>query len=185
MKVIVLTLTTLAIGAGWGAWWLIPTHQGVAWILLFVGLSADLFDGFFARRYNVVSTFGAWLDTVADVALYILFPLRFWMIHFHLPAWVAVAVLAAGLFRLARFSTRGFMQTSGRLSYAGLPVYYLQILLAVTLVWSMPAPMLGMILLSMLVLMVSTISVHKTSVRTFVIGLAVYAVVVVRRLYGN
>jgi cardiolipin synthase len=47
--------------------WLSPFHQGVASTIIFiVAALTDWIDGFLARRWNQTSSFGAFLDPVAD-----------------------------------------------------------------------------------------------------------------------
>ncbi len=47
--------------------WLTPYEQGVASTIVFiVAAVTDWFDGFLARRWNQTSSFGAFLDPVAD-----------------------------------------------------------------------------------------------------------------------
>ncbi|MBC3935060.1 CDP-diacylglycerol--glycerol-3-phosphate 3-phosphatidyltransferase [Undibacterium sp. CY7W] len=47
--------------------WLSPFHKGLASTIVFiVAAVTDWFDGFLARRWNQTSSFGAFLDPVAD-----------------------------------------------------------------------------------------------------------------------
>lgn len=75
----------------------LPFEQGrfYAGILFLLGAATDWLDGFIARRFNMVSRFGAFLDPVADkllvaVTLVILVEVyaQFWMV---LPAMVIIA----------------------------------------------------------------------------------------------
>ena len=75
----------------------VPFEQGrfYAGILFLLGAATDWLDGFIARRFNMVSRFGAFLDPVADkllvaVTLVILVEVyaQFWMV---LPALVIIA----------------------------------------------------------------------------------------------
>lgn len=185
MKAVVLGLTSSAVIFGWTSWVLLPTHQQPAFILLIIALTADLFDGYVARRWNITSRLGAWLDTLADIFLYLLFPLRYWQAHDHLPMMVFVLVLGAGLFRLIRFSLQGLKKTNSGLKYTGLPVYYLQIFLALTLIIQLPTIWLSTILALISILMVSRLPIPKTSVRSFVVGLVAYVVIIIITQYGG
>ena len=42
---------------------------GIAAVVFFVAAATDFFDGWLARRWNITSTLGAFLDTVADKLL--------------------------------------------------------------------------------------------------------------------
>lgn len=185
MKWLVTALSTTNILLAWAAFYFLPKHPDVAFTLLFCGLLGDLLDGFLARRWQVTSRTGTWLDSLSDVALYLLFPLRYWVIHNGLPLPVALVVMAAGIFRLIRFSLRGFIPSQKGLSYAGVPVYYLQIVLAVTLVAPLSLAWLIGMLVAISVLMVSTIPIRKASLRTFVLGLGIYVVLYFFSRHGN
>lgn len=185
MKWLVTSITSIAIVGGWAACGLLFTNELLAFTLLFIALVADLLDGYAARRWHVVSRMGVWLDSTADVALYLLFPLTFWVIHTEVDYWVVVIVASCGLFRLVRFSVRGGLGSSPNgLTYAGLPVYYIQILLALTLVMMPSKLFLSALLLIISFLMVTLLPVRKTSVRTFIVGLVVYFCIIVIR-YGR
>lgn len=78
------------------AWLLWEARYVEALILTAVAGASDAVDGWFARRFDAVSQFGAALDPVADkllvASLYIVFALQG-----HLPVWLAVIVLGRDL----------------------------------------------------------------------------------------
>ncbi len=49
--------------------WLLPYHQYLGWIACWIFVVAsitDFFDGYFARKYNIETVFGSFLDPIAD-----------------------------------------------------------------------------------------------------------------------
>jgi CDP-diacylglycerol--glycerol-3-phosphate 3-phosphatidyltransferase len=66
-------------------------------MLLFVLASlTDLFDGLIARRYNLVTTMGKFLDPLADKLLIVSVLVMLAWLHW-LPAWMAVVVICREL----------------------------------------------------------------------------------------
>jgi CDP-diacylglycerol--glycerol-3-phosphate 3-phosphatidyltransferase len=47
-------------------------------IFVILALATDLLDGYFARRYQQVTEFGARLDSLGDMAIYLVVPLSVW-----------------------------------------------------------------------------------------------------------
>lgn len=174
MKWIVTSVSATNILFAWGAFFFLPKNADVAFTLLFIALLGDLLDGFLARRWHVTSKVGTWLDSASDLPLYLLFPVRYWMTTNDLPLAVASVIVLAGVFRLIRFSLRGYLSTPTGLSYVGLPVYFLQILLAITILVPLPLSWLVGLLVLISLLMVSTLPIRKISVPTFLVGLVAY-----------
>jgi cardiolipin synthase (CMP-forming) len=88
--------------------WLLISNAYAAALIAFVaaGLS-DAVDGFLARRFNVVSELGAYLDPLADKALLVSIYVTLAILQV-LPEWLAIAVvtrdvLIIGAVLLSRF----------------------------------------------------------------------------------
>lgn len=76
-----------------------PLSPGFLFVYLLAGAS-DILDGFFARRWNVSSRVGAYLDSAADfllfaVLLLIFIPLFVW------PFWIVCGMVAIAAVRIA------------------------------------------------------------------------------------
>ena len=100
----------------------IPLSFGFA----LLAFGCDILDGFFARRLQVASNAGRIADSCADVPLYLLYPAVV-VLHFFGEGILIVALLvfvASGIFRLIRFTRRGFMVNDGALAYEGVPVFF-------------------------------------------------------------
>lgn len=74
--------------------WLIVTDELLAAFLVFLiaGLT-DALDGFFARRFNWVTTLGAYLDALADKALLVSVYATLGFFG-HLPPWLVILVIS-------------------------------------------------------------------------------------------
>lgn len=130
-------------------------------IFILTGLIIDLFDGVIARRYNLTTKVGAYLDTVNDILIYLTFPflaIDFWLSD---SLWVYGYgfLVICGLYRLFRHSSSGFAKAG---YYKGLPVYY-NFLLIVVAKYTANSSLI--IILSVLIgiLGISKISVKKFS----------------------
>ena len=90
-------------------------------------LMLDLFDGYLARRWQVESRLGVWLDTLDDALIYLLFPLILgWRLGAPSGFIAGLALLGlTGSWRLWRFARTGLVKTNGSHSYVGVPVYYI------------------------------------------------------------
>jgi CDP-diacylglycerol--glycerol-3-phosphate 3-phosphatidyltransferase len=74
--------------------------QPVFAALLFLALVSDLVDGWLARRWSVVSKYGALLDSVADIAITLTILASAWILHpnvYEQDGWVIYSLLAAWL----------------------------------------------------------------------------------------
>lgn len=72
---------------------LLPITHAVGFVLFIIAASTDWLDGYYARKYNLVSNFGKFLDPLADkllvtAALLTLIELQM------LPAWMAIIIIS-------------------------------------------------------------------------------------------
>lgn len=73
--------------------WMIAEHNMVAAFFIFVAAGiSDALDGFFARRFNLVSDFGKMIDPVADKILLVSSYLGLCLTGY-LPLWIGLVVL--------------------------------------------------------------------------------------------
>jgi CDP-diacylglycerol--glycerol-3-phosphate 3-phosphatidyltransferase len=80
------------------AWLALQGWAGGFAALLVLSLASDLFDGWIARRLEVVSRLGAVLDSVADIALTLAILLGIWLLHpmvYHQDGWIIYSLLTA------------------------------------------------------------------------------------------
>jgi len=75
-----------------------PGRTGSFLAALFFGLAAltDLLDGFYARRYRVVTALGKFLDPLADKLLVSVTMIMLITLH-RIPAWVVMVIIAREL----------------------------------------------------------------------------------------
>jgi phosphatidylcholine synthase len=186
MKLAVTGITVLGIICAIGAdVLLIQGQQAWAFLLVIVAMALDMVDGPLARKAGVTSKLGSWLDTFADVFIYLLFPAVYWSVQYDVSPWLLALFVGAGCFRLIRFSLIGFREEKGKMFYSGMPVFYNQFLLIITHAVLFDNVLLSVILVVASVLMVSTVPFAKIPVRVLAVGLAAYiAIVVVRMAYA-
>ncbi len=99
--------------------------------LMYLGMLADAFDGFIARRFRWESEFGRYLDGFVDVFNYLVIPnLALWRLGFHGTSAGALIMLmiACGILRLSKFNMIGNITDKGEKKYLGLPVFWSQLL---------------------------------------------------------
>lgn len=107
----------------------------LSFALALVALVLDMFDGMLARGLGLESEFGRQLDSHVDVFIYLLYPALAFYLFLGMKSVLSMLCLflflAAGLFRLVRFTLRGFevSQDTGARAYCGLPVYFTHLLL--------------------------------------------------------
>jgi CDP-diacylglycerol--serine O-phosphatidyltransferase len=117
-----------------------PAGLFLAASLMYLGMLADAFDGFVARRFGLESEFGRYLDGFVDVFNYLVLPsMILWGLGFRGP-WAGVCLgllVTCGVLRLSRFNQIGTVDEGGQAKYLGLPVFWTQLALApLFLVWS-------------------------------------------------
>lgn len=93
----------------------------------FVAFLFDTLDGWAARKYRTASDFGRLLDGQIDALVHLFYPALVFYLYFGLTDPLSILVLfvflAAGVFRLVRFSFVGFVEKEGATHYPGLPVF--------------------------------------------------------------
>ena len=97
---------------------IIADRAGWALAVLALASATDWFDGYFARKLNLITRMGQLLDPAAD-RLYILATLIGLLVTERLPLWLVLVVVARDLMLLAVYPV---LATHG---YGPLPVHYL------------------------------------------------------------
>ena len=132
-------------------------HGKLAWALsaLYLAMLSDALDGLLARRWNISSEFGRYLDGFVDTLDYLIAPsiiLYMWGFNGVANLLIMGGVIACGFLRLAKFNQIGNIKNeSGQLAYLGMPVYWLNFLLALAYITSWIVPK-GIIFKGLLVL---------------------------------
>ena len=161
---------------------LVDGRLGPAFLCVIIAMLLDMLDGPLARRAGVTSRAGGWLDALTDVCIYVFFPAIFWQQSYGLLAVVLGVFMAAGIFRLIRFTLRGFQADKEKLFYPGMPVFYSQFLLVLTFALRFDSSVLSAMLVAVAALNISIIPFAKLPVRVLSAGLVVYIALVIMRL---
>lgn len=107
-----------------------PGHEhwfGLGAACMFSGLLCDALDGLLARRFHWESDFGKQLDSLCDTITLLIAPavaLRALGARGLLPSLALLAMVGAGVLRLARFTITGNLKTERGLAYTGMPCWY-------------------------------------------------------------
>ena len=108
LPAIVWTYALYAPGASWTT----------AWIVLFAALS-DVADGFIARRYQLQSEFGRWVDPIVDRLFFFTIVAMLWYFD-TLPWWAVLPLLIRdGIILLLAFPMRRFTEQKPEVSRWG------------------------------------------------------------------
>jgi phosphatidylserine synthase len=159
-------------------------------IFLFnLGIVLDLFDGYFARKLNQVTTLGKYLDTINDIILYLIFPFTFvfsyqiTIINIQI-IFLYTVLFFCGVYRLLRFVKLGLLQSESKKYYTGLPVYWnllfinLCIFLGNDFWW-----FLILYILAISVLMISKLKILKFNPKQSLFWLFVWNIFVIILMY--
>ena len=88
----IITLVRIALIPVMG-YYLLRQAYGIALPIFLLAAVSDLADGYIARRFNLASRLGAWLDPVADkVSMLVATVLLAWQTL--IPMWLAIAIVA-------------------------------------------------------------------------------------------
>ncbi len=137
--------------------------------LIIIAAVIDFSDGFVARKLNIVSKFGKYLDSNSDLISFGVAPgLLIYLSVLHQFSWIGIVVsflyISGGVFRLARYNATEF---SG--SYVGVPITIAGAFLAFSTFLNpwLPAVMFIFITLILAWLMGSTFSVKRFNSKKF------------------
>jgi len=88
----------------------------------------DSLDGFLARRLGAESKFGAIFDTLTDIIIYLIYPAIIVFKQFEMSNMIGLSLIVlfvlAGIFRLVRFTIKGFEVDGEKKYYLGMPVFF-------------------------------------------------------------
>ena len=122
-------LSFTALFLAWiGILFLFKNYILLSYIFILLAFVFDTLDGFFARKYSLVSEFGKMLDSHVDVFIYLLYPVLVYYFYFGFQNLIFAIIyfifLACGIFRLLRFNIIGLSVSSDdKKYYNGLPVF--------------------------------------------------------------
>lgn len=77
-------------------WLMTAPSDAAAWgalVLFLAGAGSDKLDGYLARRHQVITPMGAWLDPLAD-KLFVLAPMVVLVVQDRFPWWAAAVIVA-------------------------------------------------------------------------------------------
>jgi CDP-diacylglycerol--serine O-phosphatidyltransferase len=133
------------------------------------GMICDSFDGYLARMFGLESKFGAVMDSLVDVVLYLIVPILV-LIELGYAGVVAVfgygVVMTSGIYRLIRYARTGVTIMNGKHYFTGLPVVWVLALAVMTRIIShngihLPSSVFLGTLFLLSVLMVSTVPFRR------------------------
>lgn len=118
---------------------------------LFVAMLIDGLDGYLARKLNLASRFGRYLDGFVDMHSYVITPpllLYLWGYNAWHQMILLMVMMICGTLRLAAFNEIGNIEKGPTLSYLGMPVFWITLMLATLYVlnWVVPKSAVFLIL---------------------------------------
>lgn len=69
-------------------------------MIYFIAGMTDMLDGYVARVYDVQSNFGATLDSIADVCLFLVCLIVLFLTQINFPIWLTLSVIFVGFVRI-------------------------------------------------------------------------------------
>ena len=156
-------------------------EYSIAFSLILGAILFDELDGYLARLFGVTTKFGAWLDSVADIITFLLFPITFWHQKFHPAPVLLVLLFVAGAFRLFRHAIWGYQIRKDGLAFVGVPSSSIHVLLGLCLAFPMPTIILEILLALLSIAMVSSFRIPKPPIIYPLVGLALYVAIVIHR----
>lgn len=179
-KQIISVLTATILGLILGLISLYFLYNGqilIAFILQITALIFDLLDGYLARKWQIESKIGAFLDSTSDISLYLLFPM--FMLHQAYPRiqiiYIAIFIIL-GITRLIRFTLQGLQREDKSLYYRGMPVFYSLLFLTAIRLYTFPIFLVDATLIILAILMISQIPFKKPHLKIMGILLIIYLV---------
>lgn len=164
---------------------LLNNYNLLSFFLVIIAIFCDLLDGYLARRFSVVTKIGIWLDSLSDIFLYLLFPAAYWYLNSEVNIYILTLLVIAGILRLLRFSIIGIKKEKNKMYYEGMPVFYSQTFLAVTLLFDIPTNILSLVIIILSISMVTKLKFIKPSVKFFISTLIIYILIIALKFYGN
>jgi len=106
-----------------------------ALVLLYLSIYVDCTDGVLARKYDLASVVGRYLDSFCDVLNYLIVPAVF-IYQLGMQQWYYLIIMAVfialGIVRLAVVNDLGIVKNDkGEMCYLGLPVWHLAFFLGI------------------------------------------------------
>ena len=183
LRFLVLALTVLGLTISAVACQLLfLQYYSNGFILVLIAMLIDELDGYLARLLGVASSLGAWLDTVADVLTFLVFPITYWYQKIHPAPLILLLLFTAGGFRLFRHAARGYQTTGDGLAFIGVPCTSIHALLGLSLVIPMSSTVFEILVILLSIAMVSTVRIPKPPLQYSLPFLILYLAIVVHRI---
>ena len=154
-----------------------------------LAMMTDSLDGYLARLLKGESRFGSIFDTIADIVVYLLYPAAALYFTFGLNKIIGIFFIiifvAAGIYRLVKFTANGFLVLGEKKYYIGMPVFFSHIMILLLMFLSLYNKSLPQIIAPLLLIMISIMMITKYKFRKpegvplivsliFVLGLVIF-----------